>query len=125
MVHNGLLGFGGTGSCPVWQEGHKPAHRGLHGGLGCEAGSGNIQFQFSELPLVENTHCRMDGQDRVKIVALPFHSVPIKIIAWLHSDEARFQKNADASQCSILGHVCCGRDSVVTGMAGMRFAILD
>ena len=53
MVHNGLLGLGGAGSCPAWQGGHKPARRGLHGGLYCEAGSDHIQLQFSELPLVK------------------------------------------------------------------------
>ena len=67
----------------------------------------------------------MDGQDRVEIVAFPLHSAPIKITAWLYSDEPRFQKEADTFQCSILGHACRGGDSVVTGMAGVRFAIFD
>ena len=67
----------------------------------------------------------MDGENRVEIVAFPLHSVLIEVAAWLYSDEARFQKNADTFQCSILGHACCGSDSVVTGMAGVRFAIFD
>ena len=67
----------------------------------------------------------MDWQDCVEIVAFPLHPALIEIAAWLCSDEARFQKNADTFQCSILGHACCGSDSVVTGMAGVRFAILD
>ena len=91
MVHNGLLGFGGAGSYPAWQEGHKPAHKGLHGGLCCKAGSGNVQFQFSELPLVENTHSRMDGENRVEIVAFPLHSALIEVTAWFYSDESGFQ----------------------------------
>ena len=95
MAHNGPLGFGGAGSYPAWQEGHKSAHRGLHGGLCCEVGFGHIQLQFSELSLVENTHCRMDGQDRVEIVALPLHSVLIEVTAWFDSDEPCFQKDDD------------------------------
>ena len=74
---------------------------------------------------MKNIYCRMDGQDRVEIVAFPLHPALIEVTAWLYSDEARFQKNADASQCSILGYACCGRDSVITGMADVRFAILD
>ena len=77
------------------------------------------------LPLMKNTHCRMDRQDCVEIVALPFHSALIEIAAWLHGDEFRFQKNTDTFQCSILGHACRSRDGVVTGMAGVRFAIFD
>ena len=67
----------------------------------------------------------MDGQDGVEIVAFPFHTMLIEVAAWLHSDESRFQKDPDIFQCSILGHACRGRDSVVTGMAGVRFAIFN
>ena len=74
---------------------------------------------------MKNTHCRMDGQDCVEIITLPFHSALIEVTAWFHSDESCFQKDVDIFQYSILGHACRGRDSVVTGMAGVRFAIFD
>ena len=67
----------------------------------------------------------MDGQDRVEIIALPLHPALIEVTAGFHSDESRFQKDADIFQYSIFGHACCGSDSVVTGMAGMHFAIFD
>ena len=67
----------------------------------------------------------MDGQDCVEIVALPLHSVPIKVTAGFHSNESLFQQGAGTFQYSILGHACFGSDSVVTGMAGVRFAIFD
>lgn len=63
--------------------------------MSCEARFGCIYLQFSELSLVESIHCRIDWEDRVEIVALPFHSMSIKIAAWLHSDEACLQKDVD------------------------------
>ena len=74
---------------------------------------------------MKNIYCRMDGQDCVEIVALPLHSVLIEVTAWFDSDEPCFQKDDDTFQSSILGHACCGGNSVVTGMAGVRFAIFD
>ena len=67
----------------------------------------------------------MNGKDCVEIVTLPFHSALIEVTAWFHSDESCFQKDVDIFQCSIFGHACRGRDSVVTGMAGVRSAGLD
>ena len=105
--------------------GRKSAHRGLHGGLCCEAGFGHIQLQFSELLPVKNNHSRIDGQDCVEVVALPFHSAPIKIAAWFYSDESCFQKNIDAFQRSVFGQTSISGDGVVAGVAGVHFAILN
>ena len=74
---------------------------------------------------MESTHSRMDGENRVEIVAFPLYPVPIEVTAWLHSDEPRFQKDTDTFQRSILRHACRGSNSVVTGMASVRFAIFD
>ena len=67
----------------------------------------------------------MNGQNCVEIVALPLHSVIVEVTTGFYGDESYFQKDTDAFQCSILGHACCVSDSVVTGMAGMHFAIFD
>ena len=109
----------------MWLEGHKPAHRGLHGGLRCEAGFGHVQLQPSELALVENIHCRIDGENRVEIVAFPLHSGLIKVAAGVHGDEADFHKIADAFQRGVLGQSSINGYGVVAGMAGVRFAVLD
>ena len=91
MAHSGVLPCGGASGCPVWLECHTRAHKGLHGGPGGEVGFGNVQFQFSELLLVEIVHCQTDGADRVEIVAFPLHSALIEVAAGFCGDESCFQ----------------------------------
>lgn len=43
----------------------------------------------------------------------------------LHRDEPCIQENADTFHCGVLGHACLSGNAVVTGMTGVRSAILD
>ena len=114
-----------VGCCPSWWAGHKSAHRGLHGGLGGEVGFGHIQLQLPELALLENIHCRIDGENRVEIVAFPLHSGLIIVAAGRYGDETCLQKSTDAFQSSIFGQTSFSGNGIVAGMAGVCFAVLD
>ena len=46
-----------------------------------------VQIQLAELPLMIGVHRQLRRQDRVEIVALPLHSVLVKVLAVLHDDE--------------------------------------
>ena len=126
---------------PSPQEGHKPpyiAKQGLSRSWGrletvtskallplADASAFRIQFQSVELPLMERICSLPRWQDRVEIVALPLHPALIEVLAVLHRDEPRIQKDADIFHHGVLGHACLGGDSVVAGMAGVRPAILN
>lgn len=85
----------------------------------------SIQLQLIELPLVELTHSCLCRQNSIEIVAPPLHPTLVKILAVLHCDESGIQKVDDAFHCGVLGHACFSGDGVITGMAGVRPAILD
>ena len=46
-----------------------------------------IQRELEKLPLMEGAHRLLRWQDRVEVVALPFHPVLVKVSAVLHGDE--------------------------------------
>lgn len=84
-----------------------------------------IQFQLVELPLVELAHCCLHWQDRIEIVALPLHSALVEVVAVLYCDEPSIQEGADTFHRGVPGHSCLSGNGVVTGMAGVRPAILN
>lgn len=88
-------------------------------------GSDHIQLQLTKLTLVENIYCRIDGENRVEIVAFPFHSGLIVIAAGRYGDETCLQKIADTFQSSVFGQTSFSGNGIVAGMAGVCFAVLD
>ena len=84
-----------------------------------------VQLQLIELSLIKLIHCHLCWQNRVEIIALPLHSILIEILTMLHRDEPCIQENADTFHCGVLGHACLSGNAVVTGMTGVRSAILD
>ena len=109
---------------PDPQDGHKRPYIAKQG---LSRSWGRLETVTSKalLPLVERIHCPLRRQNRVEIVALPLHSAFVEIVAVLHRDEPRIQKDADIFHHGVLGHACLGGDSVVAGMAGVRPAILN
>ena len=83
-----------------------------------------IQLQLAKLPLMVNVHGLLRRQDRVEIVALPFHSVLVIVSAVLHGDELCVKEDANTFYHGVSGPACLGCDGVVAGMAGVCFAIL-
>ena len=83
-----------------------------------------IQLQLVELPLVERIHCPLRRQNRVEIIAFPLQSTLVKVLAVLHRDEPSIQEGADTFHRGVLSHACLSGDGIVTGMAGVRPAIL-
>ena len=84
-----------------------------------------IQLELEKLPLMEDVHCLPRWQDRVEVVALPFHPVMVKVSAVLHGDEPRVKEDVDTFYHGVPGHARLSSDSVVAGMTGVRPSVLD
>ena len=54
-----------------------------------------IQLELEKLPLMEGVHRLLRWQDRVEVVALPFHPMLVKVSAVLHGDEPRVKEDVD------------------------------
>ena len=74
---------------------------------------------------MKRINCPLRWQNCIEIIAVPLHFILIEILTMLHRDESCIQENADTFHCGVLGHACLSGNAVVTGMTGVRPAILD
>ena len=93
--------------------------------LSAELPALGLQFQVTELLLVERFYRSLHWKNGVEVVAVPLQPMLVKVLAVLHHDEVLFQEGADGFYHSVPGHPRGGGDGVVAGMAGVCFAILD
>lgn len=108
----------------MWLEGHTAAHRGLHGGLGCEAGFGCVQLQFSELALVVQFYSLLDRADGVAECAVALLTGLGNDAGGLNADKSLLSECGNVLLDSVCAHTNGLSNGFITGMALIGFAIL-
>ena len=123
MAHSGGLECRGGLGCPAWQEGHKSAHSGLHGGLGCEAGFGYIYLQFLELSLIINIHGVLDGTDGVTECTIALLTGLGNNAGVLNADKSLFTEFGNVLLNCVYAHANRPSYGFVTGMTLISFTV--
>ena len=84
-----------------------------------------VQLYLMQLSTMERIHSHPHRQDRVEVVALPFHPALVEVAAGLYRDEPHLQQCADTFHRGVLRQTRRGGDGVVAWVAGVRPAVLN
>ena len=104
-------------------EGHKPAHRSLHGALLCYPRSGEVLLHPAELALVVQFYNFLDGPNRITVAAVALLTRFCDDAGGFDSDKAFVCKLEDVLLDRVRTHTNGLTDGFVTGIALISFAI--